>query len=239
MENKLIFALEARHMEGAREWVEKLKDAVSVFKIGKQLFTREGPAAVKMIHEAGARTFLDLKFHDIPSTVREASYEAARMGVFMFNVHAAGGAEMMRESKEGAMRAAGELKTPPPLVLAVTVLTSLSQKDLAEVGIPDQPRDQVLRLATLAKRCGLDGVVASPQEIEDIRRETGKDFIIVTPGIRPGGADAGDQKRVLTPAEAVRRGADYIVVGRPIREAPDPAAAARTITEEMEAALDR
>jgi orotidine-5'-phosphate decarboxylase len=237
LENKLIYALEARNLESAQAWVEKLKDVVSVFKIGKQLFTKEGPDSVRVIHESGARTFLDLKFHDIPSTVREAGYEAAMLGVFMFNVHAAGGTAMMQAAKEGALRAAEELGRKPPLVLAVTVLTSLSDQDMPELGMADEKvRDQVIRLARLAKGAGLDGVVASPQEVEDLRREFGKEFLIVTPGVRPGHAEAIDQKRIMTPGEAVRKGADYIVVGRPIRESQDPVAAARAILEEIRAA---
>jgi orotidine-5'-phosphate decarboxylase len=235
--NRLIYALEARDLDDARGWVAKLKHTVSIFKIGKQLFTREGPAALQAIHEAGARTFLDLKFHDIPSTVREASYEAAMLGVFMFNVHAAGGAEMMKAARQGATRAAKEHNINPPLVLAVTVLTSLSQDDLAEIGVSGNLLDQVIRLARLARDSGLDGVVASPHEIEYIRKEMGKDFLIVTPGVRPAGAKAEDQKRVMTPAQAVSKGADYIVVGRPIREAANPEAAARSIIEEVKAVI--
>jgi len=237
LENRLIYALEARDLESAQEWVARLKDVVSVFKIGKQLFTKEGPESVRVIQESGARVFLDLKFHDIPSTVREAGYEAARLGVFMFNVHAAGGRAMMQAAKEGALRAAEELGSEPPLVLAVTVLTSLSDQDMAELGIAhERVRDQVIRLARLAKWAGLDGVVASPREVEDIRGEIGKEFLVITPGVRPAGSEPGDQKRTMTPGQAVHNGADYIVVGRPIRESQDPVAAARAILEEIKAA---
>ena len=231
--NQLIYALEAPGLNAAEEWVDRLADLVGLFKIGKQLFVREGPASVRLVHEHLARVFLDLKFHDIPHTVSEAAGEAARLGVAMFNVHASGGKAMMEAARQGAERVAGEQGRERPIILGVTVLTSLSDQDLAELGM-GQVRDQVLRLASLSQKSGLDGVVASPLEVADIRRECGPDFVIVVPGIRPARAKAGDQKRVMTPAEAIQAGADYLVVGRPIRDAQNPRAQVQAILDEMQ-----
>lgn len=230
--NPLIYALDAPGLPAAREWAEKLADLVGMLKIGKQLFVREGAASVKLVHDLGGRVFLDLKFHDIPHTVSEAAAEATRLGVAMFNVHASGGRAMMEAARQGAERAAAEAGQPRPMIIAVTVLTSLSDTDLREVG-QGAVREQVVRLAALARLAGLDGVVASPLELADIRRECGPDFLIVTPGIRPSGSAPGDQKRTLTPAETIHAGADYIVVGRPIRDAADPRAMAREILAEI------
>jgi orotidine-5'-phosphate decarboxylase len=207
-----------------------------MFKIGKQLFTHAGPQAVRLIQELGGEIFLDLKFHDIPNTVAKAAIEATRMGVKMFNVHASGSLEMMRLTVKEVERVCRQEKRRKPIMLAVTVLTSLNQDDLKRVGVDGKVADQVVRLALLTKEAGMDGVVASPQEVGDIREACGRHFVIVSPGIRPTDSKRNDQQRVMTPGQAVRAGVDYIVVGRPILEARDPIAAARNIVAEMEQA---
>jgi orotidine-5'-phosphate decarboxylase len=204
-----------------------VRDSAGIYKVGKQLFTAEGPALVRELSASG-RVFLDLKFHDIPNTVAGAVREAAKLGVHMLTVHASGGAAMLR-----AAVAAAHETSPGPQVLAVTVLTSLSDQDLQEIGVSGRVQEQVLRLASLARAQGCDGVVASAREAADLRRELGSDFAIVTPGVRPAGSPVGDQARVLTPAQAFQAGASHIVVGRPITEAADPAAAARAILNEI------
>jgi orotidine-5'-phosphate decarboxylase len=198
-----------------------------MFKVGKELFTAEGPALVREIVGQGEKVFLDLKFHDIPNTVAGAVAAAARLDVSLMNVHAAGGAAMM----EAAARAA---KGSGARLLAVTVLTSLDAAALQAVGYTDSPDRLVLRMARLAREAGLDGVVAAPTEVAMLRKELGAQFILVTPGIRPPGSSADDQARIAGPREAVRAGADYIVVGRPITQAPDPAAAARNLLKMLE-----
>ena len=205
-------------------------------KIGNQLFTAAGPAAVERAHKRGCRVFLDLKYHDIPNTVAGAVREATRMGVFMLNVHASGGVAMMRAAAEAATKAAKDFGVARPIVIGVTVLTSLDRKALQhDVGVAGSVEAHVLRLAERARDAGLDGCVASPREIELLRGALGPTFVIVTPGIRP--AERGDdQVRVATPGSAISAGADYIVVGRPITAAPDPAAAAHSILEEIRTA---
>lgn len=230
--NPLIYALDADGLGEAKEWVERLSPVVGVFKIGFQLFLREGPGVVETIREMGAEVFLDLKFHDIPYTVHKAACEAAKMGVFMFNVHASGGEAMMKAAAKGARDEARALGINPPLVLGVTILTSMDAGEVGKVGFRMGPENQVIRLARLAKKSGLGGVVASPREAKRIRKEAGKNFTIVCPGIRPRGSKKADQARVATPAGAIAAGADYIVVGRPIREAKDPARAAQAILDE-------
>ncbi len=229
--DKIIVALDVETLDEALRLVDLLHAEVGAFKIGKQLFTASGPDAVRRIQGCGGKVFLDLKFHDIPTTVAKASVEAARLGVFMFNMHALGGSKMMRESVQ-AVRAAGM----DSLMIAVTVLTSMGPDDLRPLGITMQVGELVERLALLARDAGMSGVVASPREIGIIKKACGPGFLVVTPGIRPAGADANDQKRAMTPVEAVRAGADYIVVGRPITHAADPRAAARSIAEEIAAA---
>jgi orotidine-5'-phosphate decarboxylase len=189
-----------------------------------------------LIQELGGEIFLDLKFHDIPNTVAKAAIEATRMGVKMFNVHASGSLEMMRVTVKEVERVCRQEKRRKPIMLAVTVLTSLNQDDLKRVGVNGKVADQVVRLALLTREAGMDGVVASPHEVADIREACGRHFVIVTPGIRPAQARRDDQQRVMSPQEAVRAGVDYIVVGRPILEADDPIAAARSIVAEMEGA---
>jgi orotidine-5'-phosphate decarboxylase len=235
--DKLIVALDLPSAAAAAQMAEKLRGRVGMFKVGSELFTAEGPVLVHYLVANGIKIFLDLKFHDIPNTVRAATREATRMGVSLLNVHAAGGRAMMAAAAESAREASGALRIPRPLVLGVTVLTSLTSEDLKEIGIGDGPEDAVERLARLAQSAGLDGVVASPREIAAIRRACGPGFVIVTPGIRPATAEVNDQARIATPASAIQAGADFLVVGRPITAAPDPAAAAEAIVAEMERAL--
>ncbi len=226
---KLIVALDVKSLAEAKEIIKKLSPIVRIFKVGMGLFTMCGPDAVTLVHDSGARVFLDLKFHDIPNTVAHAVRSAAKLGVFMVNIHALGGSEMMMRAVEAARESENK-----PKLLGVTVLTSMDQSSISEVGIDKKIEDEVVALARLGKDSGLDGVVASPNETNLIRKNLGKDFVIVTPGIRPAGAEKGDQKRIMTPKDAIKAGADYIVVGRPIIEADDPAEAARKIIKEME-----
>jgi orotidine-5'-phosphate decarboxylase len=236
MRDRLIVALDVDSMEHAKTAVRRLAGEVGLFKIGKQLFTHAGPQAVKLIQELGGEIFLDLKFHDIPTTVAKAAIAATRLGVKMFNVHASGSLEMMRTTVKEVERVCRREKMRRPLMLGVTVLTSLNQDDLRRVGVERKVADQVVGLALLTKEAGMDGVVASPHEVADIRAACGPRFVIVTPGIRPADGQRNDQQRVMSPAAAVRAGVDYIVVGRPILEAPDPVHAARAIVADMEQA---
>lgn len=217
--SKVIIALDTTDEQKALELVKLLKHKVSVFKVGLELFCSQGPEIVKKINDLGCKVFLDLKFHDIPNTVAGAARAALSTGAFMFNVHASGGREMMRKVRE--MIDSAELPEKP-IVIAVTVLTSLDESDLNDINISKSPLEQVKTLALLTKESGLDGVVASPREITAIREVAGQDFVIVTPGVRPAWAQAGDQKRIMTPAEALDAGASYIVVGRPVTAAPNP-----------------
>jgi orotidine-5'-phosphate decarboxylase len=233
--NKLIVALDVATAAAARHLVGVLRGKVGMFKIGSQLFTAAGPALVREIIDSGERVFLDLKFHDIPNTVAAAGVEATRLGVSIFNLHAAGGSEMMRRTANTVAECAASEGLPRPLIIAVTVLTSADAGTLAEVGAGLDPAVLVPRLARLAEASGLDGVVASPLEVGIIRSAVKKpDFVVVTPGVRPAGSALFDQKRVTTPREAILAGADYIVIGRPILEAPDPAQAAQNIIDELE-----
>jgi len=233
----LIFALDAESLNHALSWVEKLRKYVDGFKIGAQFFTRTGLSAIKLIQDAQSRVFLDLKFHDIPFTVEEASYETARMGVWMFNVHALGGKEMMKRAIIGAERGAKEIKKPRPKVLAVTILTSIGDRELKALGFQQTAQSLTLHLAKLALEAGLDGVVASPQDVKLLRKELGTKFLIVAPGIRyEKKISADDQKRTSTPQEAISAGADYLVVGRPIRDAVDPIKTAEQIAKEIASA---
>lgn len=231
--DKLIVALDVPGLKEADKLVKMLARQVKIFKVGKELFTSTGPAVVKMIHSYKCKVFLDLKFHDIPNTVGAACEAAARLKVFMLNVHCLGGKRMLIQAAQSVHRLAEEEKMVPPLLLGVTVLTSLTDRDLEEIGIKKNVKKEVEDLALLAKTCGLDGVVASGQEIGLIRKAAGKDFVIVTPGVRPVWAAQGDQKRIITPKEAIEQGADFIVVGRPITQNPDPKSAAEKILDEI------
>jgi orotidine-5'-phosphate decarboxylase len=232
--DRLIVALDVESVAEAERLMDRLQGLVTRFKIGSQLFTAAGPAAVESIRKRGAEVFLDLKFHDIPNTVAGAAREAARMGVLMFNVHASGGRAMMRAAAEGAAAAAKELGRRRPLVLAVTVLTSLDRSALSrELGVAASVEGHVLHLAGMAAEAGLDGCVASPNEIAALRTNRGPAWVIVTPGVRPAGSASGDQSRIATPGAAAAAGAHYLVVGRPITAAPDPARAAEAVLQEM------
>lgn len=228
---KVIIALDTPDQEKALNLVKNLKHKVTYFKVGLELFCFAGPSIVQKIVDEGCKVFLDLKFHDIPNTAAGAISSSIRTGASMINVHASGGRKMMEEAKNAAIKLSNELKTPKPLVLAVTVLTSLNDEDLFELNIEKSTRDQVVSLAKLAKGAGLDGVVASPLEIKDIRKAVGKDFKIVTPGVRPTWAERKDQKRVMTPKKALEEGADYIVIGRPVTASKNPKAALEKIFE--------
>ena len=234
VKERLCIALDVPTLEKAVEVVHELAPYVGLFKIGMQLFTAEGPRAIHSIRGLGGKVFLDLKYHDIPNTVANAAREAMSLGVDVFTIHASGGTMMMRAVADALEEKGGA--TGRPTVLAITVLTSLSSQQIRkELNVAQTVREQVVSLARLAQAAGIHGVVASPQEIKTIRKACGKDFMILTPGIRPEwAADKADQKRIMTPAQAIRAGADYIVVGRPIRKAPDPKSAAKRICAEIE-----
>ncbi len=232
--SRLIVALDVETLADAERLLDRLQGQVTRFKIGSQLFTAAGPAAVESVHKRGAEVFLDLKFHDIPNTVAGAAREATRLGVLMFNVHASGGRAMMAAAAEGAAAAARELAVRKPITLAVTVLTSLDRAALSrELGVAASVEGHVLHLAQMAAEAGLDGCVASPNEIGTLRTSRGTGWVIVTPGVRPVGSAVGDQSRIATPGAAVRAGAHYLVVGRPITAAPDPATATAAVLQEM------
>ncbi|MBI3951480.1 MAG: orotidine-5'-phosphate decarboxylase [Acidobacteria bacterium] len=233
--DRLVIALDVETRARALELVDQLKGLVGMFKIGSQLFTAEGPDLVREIVRREMKVFLDLKFHDIPSTVAKAGIEATRLGVSMFDVHASGGAEMMRAVAEAVRETAEREGLARPVILAVTLLTSLGPKDLKQIFITERIDHAVTGLAVLAAESGLAGVISSPQEAMLIRHHVNRpEFLILTPGIRPAWAQAHDQKRVLTPTEALQEGADYIVVGRPITESDDPAEAASRVLSEIE-----
>ena len=216
---RIIVALDFDDAKRCMALVEQLDPAQVRLKVGNELFTRAGPAMVERLVNKGFAVFLDLKYHDIPNTVAQAVKAAAQLGVWMINVHASGGLRMMAAARE----ALGDEANRPQLI-GVTVLTSMTAEDLQQAGVDPDPAAQVLRLANLARQSGLDGVVCSPREVELLRRELGKDFVLVTPGIRPQGAELGDQRRTLTPSEALQAGSDYLVIGRPITAAADPKA---------------
>ncbi len=228
MRERLIVALDVSSAGAAQELVERVGNAAGIYKVGLQLFTAAGPGFVRDLVQSGRRVFLDLKLHDIPNTVSHAVKNAVDLGVHMLTVHASGGSAMLRAATESA---GGKLN-----VLAVTVLTSLKDEDMDETGIAGRVTDQALRMAVLAQNSGCQGIVSSPREALLIRKSLGESFAIVTPGIRPAGAESNDQQRTATPAQAIENGASHIVVGRPITHASDPAQAARAIISEMEQA---
>jgi orotidine-5'-phosphate decarboxylase len=228
----LIVALDVSSAAAAQKIVATVGESAFTYKVGMQLYTAEGPQLVRDLVSSGRRVFLDLKYHDIPNTVASAVHEAAKLGVSMLTVHAAGGGKMLHAAVESA-----KLVNPAPAVLAVTVLTSMADEDLEKAGIRGRVLDQVLRLAALALTDGCQGIVASGHETAALRSELGHEFTIVTPGVRPAGSDRGDQSRVMTPAEAIAAGSTYIVVGRPITAAPDPSLQAKAILEQMSLAV--
>lgn len=236
---KLCLALDLPSLAEIEPVVEELVDFIGLFKIGSELFTAEGPRAINYIQGLGGKIFLDLKYHDIPNTVSKAGRIATRMGVEIFNVHASGGKSMLEAVVQSVNDEVQKSNYDKPLILAVTVLTSLSSKELnSELNILKESSEQVANLARLSQTAGVDGVIASPKEIEIIRNNCGNDFIILTPGIRPKWAsEKGDQKRITTPSKAIRDGADYIVVGRPILMAKNKKDACKRILEEIEIAM--
>jgi orotidine-5'-phosphate decarboxylase len=237
--DKLIIALDVDTPAQAFSLTQQLRDVAGMFKIGSTLFTLAGPQIVKDIIASGAKVFLDLKFHDIPHQVAGAARSAAQLGVSLFTVHASGGSDMMRRAVEAVAEVSQREGTERSKVLAVSVLTSIDANTLAQIGVNSSPEESVLRLVRLAEQSDVDGVVASPQEAAKIRSAiANRKFLIVTPGIRPADNDAGDQRRVSTPAAALTTGADYLVVGRPITAAADPLAAARQIAAEMQQAMN-
>jgi orotidine-5'-phosphate decarboxylase len=231
VKDRLIVALDVPGATQARQIVHAIGEAATTYKIGKQLFTAEGPQVVRDLVGSGRKVFLDLKYHDIPNTVAAAVRSASDLGVSMLTVHASGGSGMLKAAVEAASQSSAK-----PMVLAVTMLTSLSDSDLQELGITGNVLTQVLRLGALALAAGCGGLIASAQEARALRQTLGEGFAIVTPGVRPAGAAAGDQARVVTPKDAITAGATYLVVGRPILDAPDPAQAARRIADEITAA---
>ncbi len=236
--DRLVLALDIDSDREALGIVDEVKGSVGLFKVGHQLFTAYGPDIVRRIIGKGGRVFLDLKYHDIPNTVAKASAEAVKLGASIFNVHALGGLDMMKAAAESARETADKLGVPAPVALAVTILTSMDEKNLRkELKIMRSLQREVSHLARLAHRAGLHGVVASPQEIKMLRRAVRGGFVILTPGVRPAWAGKDDQKRTMTPAEAVAAGADYIVIGRPVLKAADRQEAVRKIVEEIEAGV--
>jgi len=227
--NRIIVALDYPDRTAAMQMARQLDPTLCRVKVGKELFTRCGPSIVEALQELGFEVFLDLKFHDIPNTTARAVQAAAELGVWMVNVHASGGRRMMEASREALEKVNGART----LLIAVTVLTSMEQRDLAEIGLDLPPIEQVLRLARLTRDSGLDGVVCSAQEVAAIREAVTGPFTLVTPGIRPESAEQGDQRRVMTPAEAIRAGSDYLVIGRPITRAHTPAEVAAQIRQEV------
>lgn len=227
-DSKIIVALDYPDAKQANAFVECIDASLCKLKVGKELFTAEGPGFVESLVDKGFDVFLDLKFHDIPNTVANACSVAAELGVWMVNVHALGGRKMMTAAMEALAN-----KQARPLLIAVTILTSMGQEDIAEIGLSDDPAGNVGRLAALAEDSGLDGVVCSPQEVSMLRSQRDPGFKLVTPGIRPADSAKGDQKRVMTPVEAIAMGSNYLVIGRPITQADDPVKALNTISSEL------
>ncbi|MDY0632250.1 orotidine-5'-phosphate decarboxylase [Pasteurella multocida] len=229
MTSKIIVALDYEKEEEALRLVDQIDPSLCRLKVGKEMFTTLGTKFVKALHDRNFDVFLDLKFHDIPNTVARAVRSAADLGVWMVDLHASGGLRMMEEAKK-ILEPYGK---DAPLLISVTVLTSMEDLDLLQIGINASPMEQVIRLANLTQRAGLDGVVCSPQEVEILRANCGKDFKLITPGIRPIGSDFGDQRRVMTPAGAIQAGSDYLVMGRPITQADNPAEVLKSINASL------
>jgi len=225
---KIIVALDYPDEAQAFKLIDQLDTDLCRLKVGKEMFTHLGPGFVEKLQTKGFDVFLDLKYHDIPNTVAKACEAAASLGVWMVNVHASGGRRMMEAASEALARS-----TEKPLLIAVTVLTSMSQEDLVELGITETPQNQALKLAALARSSGLDGVVCSAQEAQQMKHEMGNDFLLVSPGIRPAGSQADDQRRIMTPLEALKAGSDYLVIGRPITLSDNPMGVLRTINSEI------
>ncbi|QIQ20917.1 orotidine-5'-phosphate decarboxylase [Zophobihabitans entericus] len=230
MSSPIIVAVDFADIKSAWNFIDRVDPADCRLKIGKELFTHAGPDFIKQIHQKGFDVFLDLKFHDIPNTVANAVTAAADLGVWMTNVHASGGSRMMQAAKD-ALYSYGK---DAPLLIAVTVLTSMESSDLQEIGINASPLEQATRLAMLAKNCGLDGVVCSAKEVQSFRTRLGSDFKLVTPGIRPVGTNPDDQRRIMTPQRALAAGSDYLVIGRPITQAADPMKTLKEILETLD-----
>ena len=228
---KIVVALDYADASPALQLVERLDPSLCRLKVGKELFTVASPQLVEKLIAKDFGVFLDLKFHDIPTTVQKACEAASRLGVWMLNVHASGGADMMQAAREGVAKSGRQ-----PLLIAVTVLTSMNQAALKQIGVEDELQNQVLRLASLTKQAGLDGVVCSAQEAQMLRKQLGVDFCLVTPGIRPKTASLDDQSRVVTPSQAIAWGADYLVIGRPITQAANPLQALQVIHQELQQA---
>jgi orotidine-5'-phosphate decarboxylase len=234
--NPVFCAIDTPDLEAAERLVRELAGSAGGIKLGKEFFTTHGPQGINRVREAaGSPLFLDLKFHDIPNTVAGAVRVACRMKPYMMTIHASGGPGMIRAAADAATEGAQDQGVTRPLVIAVTVLTSLDQSDLEAVGVSATPSDQARRLAALAQTNGADGIVCSPHEIEVLRQDLGPDFVLVVPGIRPAGSDAGDQKRIMTPEQAISLGATHLVIGRPITQADNPADAARSIANSLAA----
>lgn len=231
--DKIFCALDTPSLQVALDWAERLKGTVGGLKLGLEFFGAQGPDGIRKVANSGMPIFLDLKFHDIPNTVAQAVASVTPLAPLLLTIHAGGGRTMMKAAVAAAAEAAETAGVARPKILAVTVLTSMDQDDLAAIGVDDSAETQVVRLARLAQEAGVDGVVCSPREIVPIRRACGPDLILTVPGIRPTGAALGDQKRVMTPRDAVDAGATYLVIGRPITEAADPVAAARSIADTL------
>lgn len=228
LEPRIIVALDFKSVDDANRFIDTIEPSQCRLKVGKELFTRSGPDFVRSLHDRGFEVFLDLKFHDIPNTVAKACAAACDLGVWMLNVHALGGRKMM----EAAAKAIDNSGTSVHLI-AVTILTSMDTTDLAEIGLQGEPHEHVINLAKLAHNSGIGGVVCSPLEVTSLRQEVGQDFLLVTPGIRPQDADKQDQKRTMTPVEAIQAGSSYLVIGRPITQADNPMSKMLTINSEL------
>lgn len=227
-DSRIIIALDFSSEKQVLDFIAQLEPAMCKLKVGKELFTLTGPTLVRQLIDRGFDVFLDLKFHDIPNTVARACKVAADMGVWMLNVHALGGRNMLLAAREAL-----EGNENRPLLIAVTILTSMGQQDLQEIGLSGSPEDNVLRLAALTQEAGLDGVVCSSREVTSLRQDLGEAFALVTPGIRPAGSEVGDQKRIMTPKDAIQAGSNYLVIGRPITQASDPVQTLQTINSEI------